>query len=253
MNALVNEAKKHYDETSYKLALKAGHYDFLNARDTYREACNAAGIPLHRDLVMKYIRLQALVLTPIAPHWAEWVWQEVLGEKQSIQFARFPEVPAAIPALTAARDYVKTTSSNITSAEAAQLKRMAKGKQSDFDPKKPKKLTIFVTENFPGWQAKYIDLLKEVYDEATGTYTVDDKALNGRIAKMGEMKKAMPFVQALKRRLRDGETADAVLARKLTFDEKATVLVCFCFALLFLDLPPREVLLTHSCLCVNRP
>lgn len=36
MNALVNEAKKHYEETSYKLALKAGHYDFLNARDSYR-------------------------------------------------------------------------------------------------------------------------------------------------------------------------------------------------------------------------
>lgn len=58
MNALVNEARKHYEETSYKLALKAGHYDFLNARDSYREACNAAGIPLHRDLVLKYIRLQ---------------------------------------------------------------------------------------------------------------------------------------------------------------------------------------------------
>ncbi len=58
MNALVNEARKHYEETSYKLALKAGHYDFLNARDSYRESCAAAGIPLHRDLVFKYIRLQ---------------------------------------------------------------------------------------------------------------------------------------------------------------------------------------------------
>jgi hypothetical protein len=36
MNALVHEAKKQYEETSYKLALKAAHYDFLNARDSYR-------------------------------------------------------------------------------------------------------------------------------------------------------------------------------------------------------------------------
>lgn len=36
MNALVHEARKQYEETSYKLALKAAHYDFLNARDTYR-------------------------------------------------------------------------------------------------------------------------------------------------------------------------------------------------------------------------
>ena len=76
MNALVNEAKHYYEETSYKLALKAAHYDFSNARDTYRfvlpismidgeagltlhrEACNAGGIALHKDLVLKYIRLQ---------------------------------------------------------------------------------------------------------------------------------------------------------------------------------------------------
>ncbi|KAK4464648.1 putative leucyl-tRNA synthetase, cytoplasmic [Cladorrhinum samala] len=224
MNALVAETKKHYDETSYKLALKAGHYDFLNARDTYREACTAAGIPLHKDLVLKYIRLQALILTPIAPHWAEYIWQEVLGEKTSIQFALWPEVPAAIPALSAARDYVRTTSSNINSAEAAQLKKMAKGRQSDFDPKKPKKLTVFMTESFPAWQAKYIELLKEVWDVEANKSKVDDKELNGRIGKMGEMKKAMPFVQALKKRLASGEPANAVLERKLAFDEKKTLL-----------------------------
>ncbi|KAK4178800.1 putative leucyl-tRNA synthetase, cytoplasmic [Triangularia setosa] len=224
MNALVAEAKKHYEETSYKLALKAAHYDFLNARDTYREACTAAGIPLHKDLVFKYIRLQALLLTPIAPHWADFVWQEILGEKTSIQFARWPEVPASDAALTAAREYVRQTSSNINSAEASQLKKMAKGRQSDFDPKKPKKLTIFLTEDFPTWQAKYIELLKEVWDSATNSQKIDDKELNGRIGKMGEMKKAMPFVQALKKRLRDGEPASAVLERKLAFDEKKTLL-----------------------------
>ncbi|KAJ4307264.1 cytosolic leucyl tRNA synthetase [Collariella sp. IMI 366227] len=223
MNALVHEAKKQYEETSYKLALKAAHYDFLNARDTYREACAAAGIPMHKDLVNKYIRLQALILTPIAPHWAEYIWLEVLGEKASIQHARWPEVPAADPALTAAREYVRSTSSNINSAEAAQLKKMAKGRVSDFDPKKPKKLTVFMTEAFPAWQGKYVELLKEVWDAGANKQKVDDKELNGRIAKMGEMKKAMPFVQALKKRLRDGEPAGKVLERKLAFDEKTTL------------------------------
>lgn len=167
-----------------------------------------------------------MILTPIAPHWAEYVWLEILGEKKSIQFATWPEVPAADPALTAAREYVRQTASNINSAESAQLKKMAKGRQSDFDPKKPKKLTIFMTESFPAWQAKYIELLKEVWDPVTNSQKIEDKELNGRIGKMGEMKKAMPFVQALKKRLRDGEPAEAVLERKLAFDEKKTLLVC---------------------------
>ncbi|KAK3939257.1 leucine--tRNA ligase, cytoplasmic [Diplogelasinospora grovesii] len=224
MNGLVNEARKHYEETSYKLALKAAHYDFLNARDTYREACTAGGIPMHKDLVLKYIRLQALIISPIAPHWSEYIWMEVLGEKQSIQFAKFPEVPAADPGLAAAREYVRSTASSINSAEAAQLKKMAKGKQSEFDPKKPKKLTIFMAENFPAWQTKYMELIKEIWDPETKTQKIDDKELNSRIGKMGEMKKAMPFVQALKKRLRDGEPAGAVLERKLAFDEKTTLL-----------------------------
>ena len=102
---------------------------------------------------------------------------------------------------------------------------MAKGKQSDFDPKKPKKLTVFTTDSFPSWQAKYVDLVGEVWDAATSRQKIDDKELNGRISKMGEMKKAMPFVQGLKKRLKDGEPADVVLNRKLNFDERSTLLV----------------------------
>lgn len=62
----------------YKLALKAALYHFTSARDFYREATNATGVGMHRDLVLKYIELQALLITPIAPHWAEYIWLEVL-------------------------------------------------------------------------------------------------------------------------------------------------------------------------------
>jgi leucyl-tRNA synthetase len=221
MNSLVNEAAKHYEDTNYKLALKASYFDFANARDFYRDSCGSAGLKMHKDLVLKYIELQALVLNVVTPHWSEYIWLEVLKKPTSIQTALFPKMPAANPALTAAREYVRTTSSNVNSAESAQQKKMAKGRQGAFDPKKPKKLTIFLTEQFPAWQAKYMDLMSEIWDPATNSQTIDDKELNGRIGKMGEMKKAMPFVQGLKRRLRDGEPASTVLDRKLAFDEKA--------------------------------
>lgn len=66
--------------TYYKLALKFALYDFTGARDAYREATNAAGIGMHCDLVIRYIELQALLISPIAPHWAEYIWLEVLGK-----------------------------------------------------------------------------------------------------------------------------------------------------------------------------
>lgn len=51
------------------------------------------------------------------------------------------------------------------------------------------------------------------------TLSIDDKALGPKIAKMGEMKKAMPFVQGLKKRLLGGEKGEVVFERKLAFDE----------------------------------
>ena len=66
--------------TNFKLALKSGLYDFTSARDSYREASTAAGVGMHRDIVMRYVELQALMLAPIIPHWAEYIWLEVLNK-----------------------------------------------------------------------------------------------------------------------------------------------------------------------------
>lgn len=141
LNVLVAGARKEYTDTNYKLALKSAWFDFTSARDFYREACTGAGIKMHKDLVFRYFELQALVLAVIAPHWCEWIWLEILKKPQSIQLAQWPEVPAAIFGLSAAREYVRQTASNIGSAEATQLKRKAKGKATTYDPKKPKMLT----------------------------------------------------------------------------------------------------------------
>ncbi|KAG9778317.1 Leucine-tRNA ligase, cytoplasmic [Exophiala dermatitidis] len=222
MNLLVHEAFQHYSETNYKLALKSSLYDFQSARDFYREACLSSGTAMSRPLIKRYVELQSLVIATVAPHWAEYMWLEVLQKPQSIQLARWPEVPESNPSLTAAREYVKGTSSNITSAEAQTAKRMAKGKAAAFDPRKPKRITIFVATSFPAWQDKYVDLVREAFEKATLN---DDKALNGQVAKIGkgpEMKKAMPFVQTLKKRLVvNKESPTAVFERKLPFDEVA--------------------------------
>ncbi|PSR80064.1 hypothetical protein BD289DRAFT_77163 [Coniella lustricola] len=223
MNVLVAEAKKEYTETNYKLALKAAWFDFTSARDFYREACAGAGIKMHKDLIFRYFELQALVLVVIAPHWCEWIWLEILKKPQSIQLAQWPEVPAANLGLSAARDYVRQTSSNVNSAEAAQLKKKAKGKETAYDPKKPKMLTIFTSDKYPAWQEKYIELLREHWD-TTSKSLANDKDFNDKIKKGGEAKKAMPFVKQLQKRLEAGEDASVVLERKLGFDEQKTLL-----------------------------
>jgi leucyl-tRNA synthetase len=217
MNSLVVETKKHYEGTMYKAALKSGYYDFTAARDFYREATKSAGVGMLEDLTKRYIELQALMITPIAPHWADYIWQEVLGKKDTVQNALWPEVPAPNPALTAARDYIRTTSSNITSAEGAQIKRQSKGKATAFDPKKDKKITIFVAQTWPEWQTKFIDLIRTSYPN------IDNKSISKSITNKADTKKVMAFVSGLKSRLDQGEDMETVLDRKLPFGELETL------------------------------
>ena len=199
----------------YKNALKTGFYDLLSARDFYREATKASGVGMHHGLIKRYLSLQALLLTPIAPHWADYIWQDVLGNQGSIQHERFPEVAQDVTALSAARQYVRLISSNITSAEGNQVKKMAKGKSVSFDPKKEKSLTIFTAQQYPSWQDRCIDLVREAFDGMS----LDLKTMTQKLDK-SETKKAMPFVQGLKKRLESGEDKDNVFNRKLPFDEQ---------------------------------
>ena len=203
----------------YKVALKSSLYDFTSARDFYREATTAASIPMHSSLIRKYITLQALLITPIAPHWADYIWSEVLKTTapSTIQNALWPDVPTPNPSLTAAREYVRSTSSAITSAEAAQQKRKEKGKAFSFDPKLPKQLTIFYAARFPAWQDAYLEIVRDSFDGMS----FDEKNLNPKVQAKGkaELKRAMPLVQHLKKRLVGGESREVVFDRKLAFEE----------------------------------
>lgn len=60
----------------FKEALRTGFFEFQSVRDKYRELCLDG---MHVDLVIRFIEIQALLLAPICPHVAEYVWK-LLGK-----------------------------------------------------------------------------------------------------------------------------------------------------------------------------
>lgn len=167
MNVVIEATKANYSLTNYKAALKTGLYDFQAARDFYREAASHEG-GMHRDLVLRYIEAQALLLTPIAPHFAEFIWLEVLKKEKSVQWALFPEISGEIDnGLTAALEYVRSVSRSIRETEGSNIKKQKKGKPATFDLKKPTKLTIYVALSYPTWQEQYLDLVRDAFDSVS--------------------------------------------------------------------------------------
>ncbi|GAA5999875.1 hypothetical protein JCM5350_001327 [Sporobolomyces pararoseus] len=200
INEAIEKSYQAYDKAMYKDALKTGFYELLNARDLYQVATSAEG-GMHIDLALQFIRVQALLITPIAPHVAEFIWSTILKESTSIQSALYPTVSAPVdPSITDAAAYVRTKVKDIRDSELAFAKKKAKGKgNASFDPSKPKAVRIWVAKGFPEWQEAALEITKGAWDGEK----VDDKKVKEELTAKGLIKdkKYMPFIAQLKKRI----------------------------------------------------
>jgi leucyl-tRNA synthetase len=188
----------------YKDAVKFGFYELQSARDWYREV--TANIGMHIDLVQYWVRVAALVITPIAPHFAEHIWLTILKEPKSIQLALWP-TPKEAPStgVLESAQYMRETVKTMRDAELSLVKMLskAKGKKGGnadtlFDPKKPKAVRVYVASTFPDWQNVCVQAVQDSYDEEKDK--VDDVKVREILTQKGLIKdkKAMPFVQMFK-------------------------------------------------------
>ncbi|KAG6855427.1 hypothetical protein H0H87_003027 [Tephrocybe sp. NHM501043] len=225
MNELINVTQSHYENMNYKDAVKFGFYEFQSARDWYREVTSDVG--MHVDLVRSWISAAALIITPIAPHFAEHIHSTILKSPTSIQLALWPTPKKAVdPTALEAGLYMRETIKTIRDAEVSLLKMLqkAKGKKGPggpaaaFDPKLPKSVRIYVATTFPEWQDSCVEAVKEAYDEQTDK--VDDAKVKTLLTERGLIKdkRAMPFVQAFKKRMAQFG-AQTAFRRALPFSE----------------------------------
>lgn len=157
---------------------------------------------MHADLVEYWIRIAALLICPIAPHFSEHIWTSVLKEPVTVQKARWP-TPATAPDRTVlhAGQYMRTVTKNLRDAELGLLKKMNKGKQGQtlpYDPKRPRAVRVYVATAFPQWQDACVQIIKDAYIAEADK--VDDVKVRALLTEKGLIKdkRAMPFIQAFK-------------------------------------------------------
>jgi len=152
---------------------------------------------MHKDVIMKFLEVQALVLAPICPHWSEYVWMEVLGNT-TIQHASWPVFSAPMdPAIEASAAYLNDVISRIRAAEDLKAKKIAKkGKKEDL-PSGPRQLVLHIAGKYPDWQETTIGYLKQALKNKDGVF---DGSEMTSLASSGMLKdkRVMPFVASLK-------------------------------------------------------
>jgi len=103
INMFVTMAKQSYEKMIFRDALRVGWYDFQKAKEDYRIDVDTAGF--HKDLIVKFIELQCLIMFPITPHVMEHIWLTVLNKKTSLNFETWPKDEPIDPIVIRTNDY----------------------------------------------------------------------------------------------------------------------------------------------------
>ncbi|XP_036222723.2 leucine--tRNA ligase, cytoplasmic [Bactrocera oleae] len=225
MNLKTRETDENYRKMLFKEALRTGFYELQLARDKYRELCGAQS--MHEDLVFEFIRRQALLVAPICPHVADYVWG-LLSNKESIVHARWPEVGAINEIEIKCSEYLMEAAHTFRLNLKNLLQVKGKGgKEKAVDPTsvKPNRALIWVAKTYPPWQCCVLDTLREMYSK-DGKFP-ENKVIASTLQQKEQLKKfmkrVMPFAQMIREKVEGGKGVEA-LAINLEFDERQVLL-----------------------------
>lgn len=216
MRSLVQISDSAFAKMNYREALQACFFDFQLARDTYRVACQSQDIPMSKELIKTFVQVQALLLTPITPHWADHVWRKILGNVDSVMSARWPDIGPPDVSVLKQREYLANVVKLVRDKLGNQMKK--KGAV------KPKSVVLFVAKKYPAWQQAALLMLEKLYkengDKLPGREPIIEAVRQSPVLQP-EMKKAMPFVTMV---MEDVEARGAAaLLLELPFSEQAVI------------------------------
>ncbi|OVA14860.1 Aminoacyl-tRNA synthetase [Macleaya cordata] len=206
LNIAVTMTEKHYNEYMFRDALKTGFYDLQAARDEYRFSCGLGG--MNRELLWRFMDVQTRLITPICPHYAEYVWKELLKKDTFVIKAGWPKADSPDPTLKSANKYLQdsiVTMRKLLEKQVLGSKKSKKGAPQTLpsEENKPTVGLIYVNEEYDGWKEECLRILQNKFDSGTRSFAPDQEILAalqesnvGQAANFKQVQKlCMPFLR----------------------------------------------------------
>jgi leucyl-tRNA synthetase len=132
-------AREKFDGMSYRDGLQKAWFEMFIVRDLYRDWSLKCGVPMRRDIVLRFIEVVAVTMSPIIPHWCENVW-ELMGRPGSVSNASWPEFDVYDRLLRKQyiffRDFMKNARQVQLKSKESARKRAYVFLASTYEPKK---------------------------------------------------------------------------------------------------------------------
>ncbi|KAL4195499.1 hypothetical protein AMTRI_Chr05g64990 [Amborella trichopoda] len=204
INIAIQAAEQSYDALMFREALKTGFYDLQAARDEYRFSCGVGG--MNRDLILRFMDVQTRLITPICPHYGEYVWKDLLKKVGFAVKAGWPEAGAPDLTLKRANKYLQDSIASMRKLLQKQVsgsKKPKKGGPSISNEEKPTIGLIYVAERYEGWKEECLRILQSKFDQVSLSFAPDEEILSalktspvGQIENFKQTQKlCMPFLR----------------------------------------------------------
>jgi leucyl-tRNA synthetase len=166
MNSIILTTENYYKGMSFRMALNCTFFELTGEFSQYRMCCDE--MQMHGALVRRYFEVLTLMLMPLAPHFSEYLWMEVLGNATSVMHQSFPtpSAPVSYPLRVANRVF-----SEVVKEIRSQVTKNAK-KRGPID-----ELFVYVAKDFLGWQKSALASLTQVYRENNNSFPQDTAKL----------------------------------------------------------------------------
>eukprot|EP00392_Amoebophrya_sp_AT5.2_P008071 g8090.t1 len=155
MILLVEKSFKAYEDMRFKDALKYCWYEMENLRKTY---CNLTDDDVHPGSIVKFLEVQALILSPIAPHFCENLWSRLLRKREPLTKAKWPFPVEKFDKLLHRKFEVLEKDLRDFRMAKVNLQNEKKKKQKDWDfDAVVKKACVYVALEYKPWQKAILD------------------------------------------------------------------------------------------------
>jgi len=159
INKAIHITERNYQGANFKAALQTALWDLDTARGKYKSFVGDE-LNMNFDLIYRFMEIQTIMLSPIAPHICEHIWS-ILGKEGLIVNARWPEAGEINEVLLKQNRFIN----DVLAAFRAKQTLAEKPKKNQKESIKSNSAVIYTSSSYPSWQRSVLNTIERLYQE----------------------------------------------------------------------------------------